>query len=68
MMLLEAIRTVHARKAGKVVPGYALDYELRQLTGLSQRELDEQAEELEEAGFVRIGNTLNGKWYQIVEE
>lgn len=68
MMLLEAIRTVHARKARKVVPGYALDYELRQLTGLSQRELDEQAEELEEAGFIRIGDSINNKWYQLVEE
>jgi len=68
MMLLEAIRDIHARKAGKVVPDYALDYELRKLTGLSQAELDEQAAELEEVGIIRIGNSLNCKWYQLVEE
>ena len=68
MMLLEAIRNIHAQKAGRVVPGYAIDHELRQLAGLSQADLDGQAAELVEAGFINIGRYINGQWYQLVEE
>ena len=66
--LLTHIREIRDEKAGKVVPAYAIDRELRERSGLSQSEIDEQAAELEEAGLVHVGRCVNGYFYELTEE
>ena len=67
--MLKAIKTIIARKAlARRRPLLATELEVGQATGKNERQQIEEVVPLVLAGKVKIGETMNGIYYQLVEE
>ena len=49
-------------------PVHALSIEVARLTGMTLREVERQAEALKSEGLIRIGQTLNYSYYELIEK
>lgn len=68
-MILDAIREITKEKrAAHVFPDYALFVELYRRVGGARKALSAELRELRDAGFIKIGRTINGAYLQIIED
>lgn len=69
-MLIDIIREIKAEKIEKLIlPDYALEIEiLSRNKTMTVNQLHIQARMLSGAGRIKIGQTLNSRYYQLLEE
>lgn len=69
-MLIDIIREIKAEKIEKrILPDYALEIEiLSRNKTMTVNQLHVQARMLSGAGRIKIGQTLNSRYYQLLED
>lgn len=68
-MILDVIREItEEKRTAHRFPDYALFVELYRRVGGERRALSTELRELRDAGFIRIGRTVNGAYLQLIED
>ena len=68
-MILDVIREIAAEKrAAHIVPDYVMYTEAYNRVGVMRKDFSAALRELRDAGFIRIGRTINDFYIQLIED
>lgn len=68
-MLIETIREItNEKRAAKRVPCHALGVEVRGRMHMTEAQIAPLVEQLVQFGLIRTGDTINDKYYELIEQ